>query len=190
MAKTLSPTTLYFFIIIVFTPILGNSHIFSRTSSLENFRLNRGKLSHLRFYFHDILSGKDPTVLRIAASAVTNKSKTAFGFLAMADDPLTVGPDPNSRLVGRAQGTYGSADKNEVGLLMVMNFAFMEGKYNGSTLSLLGRNEVFSEVREMSIVGGTGVFRFACGYAQAKTYKFDLKTGDTVVEYNVYVMHY
>ncbi|XP_020213398.1 dirigent protein 7 [Cajanus cajan] len=65
-----------------------------------------------------------------------------------------------------------------------------EGKYNGSTLSMLGRNTVFSAVREMPIVGGSGAFRFARGYAEAKTHTLDLKTRDAVVEYNVYVFHY
>ncbi|QHO44622.1 hypothetical protein S83_018944 [Arachis hypogaea] len=66
----------------------------------------------------------------------------------------------------------------------------MEGKYNGSTVSLLGRNAVFSGVREMSIVGGSGVFRFARGYAQAKTVWLNTTSGDAIVEYNVYVLHY
>lgn len=108
----------------------------------------------------------------------------------MIDDPLTMGPESSSKVVGRAQGFYASASQSEAGLLMVMNFAFMEGKYNGSTLSVLGRNAVFSEVREMPIVGGNGAFRFARGYAQAKTHTFNLKTGDAIVEYNVYVYHY
>ncbi|CAN1772854.1 Dirigent protein 22 [Linum perenne] len=60
---------------------------------------------------------------------------------------------------------------------MVFNFAFKEGKYNGSNLSVLGRNR-------------SGVFRFARGYAQARTHWIDLKSGDAVVEYNVYVFHY
>lgn len=73
---------------------------------------------------------------------------------------------------------------------MAMNFAFMDGKYNGSTLSILGRNSVFSDVREMPVIGGSGLFRFARGYALAHTRKIDFETGDAVVEYNVYVMHY
>ena len=108
----------------------------------------------------------------------------------MIDDPLTVGPEPGSKLVGKAQGIYASASQEESGLLMVMNFEFSEGKYNGSTLSLLGRNTVFSTVREMPIVGGSGLFRFARGYAQAKTHWFNLTSGDAVVEYNIYVFHY
>ena len=108
----------------------------------------------------------------------------------MIDDPLTVGPEPGSKQVGRAQGIYASASLSEAGLLMVLNYAFTEGKYNGSTISILGRNPVFSAVREMPVVGGSGLFRFARGYAQARTHFFDLKTGDAVVEYNVYVFHY
>ncbi|KAE8726625.1 Dirigent protein 3 [Hibiscus syriacus] len=148
------------------------------------------KLSHLHFYFHDIVSGRNPTAIRVASAAMTNKSETFFGAVVMIDDPLTEAPERNSKLLGKAQGIYASAAQDEIGLLMVMNLAFMEGKYNGSSLSLLGRNCVFTTVREMPIVGGSGLFRFARGYAQAKTHTLDLKTGDAVVEYNVYVFHY
>ena len=72
----------------------------------------------------------------------------------MIDDPLTEGPELSSKLVGKAQGIYASASQSETGLLMVLNYVFTEGKYNGSSLSILGRNAVFSGVREMPIVGG------------------------------------
>ena len=73
---------------------------------------------------------------------------------------------------------------------LTMNFAFTEGKYNGSTLTILGRNAVFHKVREMPVIGGSGVFRFARGYAEANTHWIEIKSGDVVVEYNVYVFHY
>ncbi|XP_049400788.1 dirigent protein 21-like [Solanum stenotomum] len=148
------------------------------------------KVTKLHFYFHDIVSGKNPTAVQIAQSNMTAKSPTSFGFVAMMDDPLTVGPETNSRIVGRAQGIYGSADQNEGALLMTLNFVFTTGKYNGSTLSVLGRNPVFHQYREMPIVGGSGVFRLAQGIATAKTYWFNLTSGDAVVEYNVMVLHY
>ncbi|KAK6933883.1 Dirigent protein [Dillenia turbinata] len=44
-------------------------------------------------------------------------------------------------------------------LLMEMNFAFTEGKYNGSSISILGRNPVFNDVRATPTVGGIGLFR-------------------------------
>ncbi|PKI26287.1 hypothetical protein CRG98_049024, partial [Punica granatum] len=69
---------------------------------------------------------------------------------------------------------------------MAMNFVFIEGKYNGSTITILGRNPVFNAVREMPVVGGSGLFRFARGYVQLRTHNFDPKTGDATVEYNAY----
>ena len=106
------------------------------------------------------------------------------------DDPLTLGPERSSKMVGRAQGIYASASQTEVSLLMVLTFAFTEGKYNGSNLSVLGRNTVLSAVREMPIVGGSGLFRYARGYAEARTHTVNFNTRDAVVEYNVYVFHY
>ncbi|KAM0054985.1 putative dirigent protein [Helianthus debilis subsp. tardiflorus] len=156
----------------------------------ENLPNMTPKLTHLHFYLHDLVSGSDPTVFRVAQSNITSSSPTAFGFIAMADDMLTTGPEPNSTVLGRAQGIYGSACLEESGLLMTMNLVFTGADYNGSTLSLLGRNSVFHTYREMPIVGGSGVFRMARGVATAKTYEFNLTSGDAVVEYNVMVQHY
>ncbi|XP_017975991.1 PREDICTED: dirigent protein 22 [Theobroma cacao] len=196
MAKTLSEllssTSLFLFTLLFFSTTLAStkSNGFSNILSPAKLGLKQEKLSHLHFYFHDIVSGRKPSAVRVASAAITNKSATGFGAVVIADDPLTVAPERNSKLVGKGQGIYASAAQDEFGLLMVMNFALTEGKYNGSSLSLLGRNTVFSTVREMPIVGGSGLFRFSRGYAQAKTHTFDTKTGDTVVEYNVYVFHY
>ncbi|KAK2633033.1 dirigent protein 22 [Eucalyptus grandis] len=170
--------------------VAANSHTFARSLLPQELGLKKEKLSHLHFYFHDIVSGRNPTAVRVAEAKMTNSSATGFGAVVMIDDPLTEGPEMSSKEVGRAQGIYALSSQNDVGLLMVQNYVFTEGKYNGSTLSVLGRNAVFSGVREMSIVGGSGLFRFARGYAQAKTHTMDRKTGDTVVNYNVYVFHY
>ncbi|KAF5729300.1 dirigent protein 22-like isoform X1 [Tripterygium wilfordii] len=144
------------------------------------------KRTDLHFYFHDVVDGKNPTAMRI----VTPPSEAVGGFGAtfMADDPLTEGPEPTSKLVGRAQGVYALASQHEIGLLMVMTFAFVEGTSNGSTLSILGRNLIFDTVREMPVVGGTGLFRYAQGYALAKTVRLT-ETGNAVVEYNISVIH-
>jgi hypothetical protein len=108
----------------------------------------------------------------------------------MIDNPLTLGPELSSKLVGKAQGFYASACIDELDLLVAMNLVFIEGKYNGSSITILGRNPVFHKVREMPVIGGSGLFKFARGYAQANTYSFDPKSFVAVVEYNVYVFHY
>ncbi|KAK7390278.1 hypothetical protein VNO78_25580 [Psophocarpus tetragonolobus] len=148
------------------------------------------KLSHFKFYWHDILSGKNPTSVAVVPPPLKVNTTTAFGLVNMMDNPLTLGPQLSSKLVGKAQGFYASASQTEIDLLMAMNLAFTEGKYNGSTITILGRNCIFNKVREMPVIGGSGLFRFARGYAEAKTHWIDLKTGDATVEYNVYVMHY
>ncbi|OIV95468.1 hypothetical protein TanjilG_06930 [Lupinus angustifolius] len=132
-----------------------DSHFFHKTISPTLIGLNKEKLSHLHFYFHDILSGPKPTAVNVAQAQMTNKSPTGFGMVMMADDPLTSGPEPDSKLVGKAQGIYASAAQDQI-----------------------------------PIVGGSGLFKFARGYAHAKTHTFDLKTGNAIVEYNVYVFHY
>ncbi|XP_030928056.1 dirigent protein 22-like [Quercus lobata] len=191
MAKIFPSTLLISFAIFFFsTYIKAETPVFSRNLSPSSLGLKREKLSHLHFYFHDILSGPKPNAVRVAQAAMTNTSSTSFGAVSVIDDALTMLPDNSSKVVGRAQGIYASASQSEFGLLMVLNFAFIEGEYNGSTLSVLGRNTILSTVRELPIVGGSGVFRFARGYAHAKTYTFDTKTGDAVVEYNVYALHY
>ncbi|XP_048234736.1 dirigent protein 19-like [Ricinus communis] len=174
-----------------FTTILvaGDNHEFVRTMDRKLFGLKKEKLSHFRLYWHDIVSGINPTGVQVAGPPL-NTSKTGFGLVRMIDNPLTLGPEMSSKLVGKAQGFYAQASQEEIGLLMAMNFAFIEGKYNGSTITVLGRNSVFSTVREMPVIGGSGLFRFARGYVQAKTHKLDLATGDAVVEYNIYVLHY
>ncbi|KAB2607902.1 dirigent protein 22-like [Pyrus ussuriensis x Pyrus communis] len=160
--------------------------LFSTTLGLKN----QEKLSHLHFYFHDIVSGPNPAAVWIAQTPISKKSPTLFGSIAMFDDPLTVGPTRSSKLVGRAQGLYGSASQSEDALLMAMNFVFYEGNYNGSSLSVLGRNSVLEAVREMPVIGGSGVFRLARGYVQAKTVTFNATSGDALVEYDVFVFHY
>ena len=191
MNKTLIPVFLIFSTIVFFsTTVAGKSHKFSEKLSPEKLGFKHEKLTHLNFFFHDIVTGQNPTAVRVAEAAMTNTSKTLFGSVMIIDDPLTEGPEMESNLVGRAQGMYASAGQNEPGLLMAMTFHFVEGKFNGSNLSFLGRNSVFSEVRELPIVGGSGLFRFARGYAEARTRTLDMKTGNAVVEYNVYVFHY
>ncbi|XVE48891.1 hypothetical protein DITRI_Ditri01bG0038000 [Diplodiscus trichospermus] len=167
-------------------PWAQSFHVESWASKLD---AKQETVTNLQFYFHDTVSGKSPSAIRVAQAPDTEKSPTLFGAMLMADDPLTETPDPNSKLLGRAQGLYGSAGKTELGLIMAMSFCFTDGIYNGSSISILGKNSAMSPVREMPIVGGTGVFRLARGYALAKTHWFDITTGDAIVGYNVTIVH-
>jgi hypothetical protein len=137
------------------------------------------------------MSGKNPTSITVVPPPLKLNTATSFGLVNIYDDPLTLGPELSSKIVGKAQGFYASASKDDFSLLMAMNFAFIEGEYNESTITIMGRNSALNKVREMPIVGGSGLFRFARGYAQTSTYQYaHIKSEDTIVEYNVYVFHY
>ncbi|KAJ1274769.1 hypothetical protein BS78_05G086900 [Paspalum vaginatum] len=152
------------------------------------------KETHLRVFWHDVVSGGPnvSTVAQVAEGPSSSASATGFGTVTVIDDPLTDGPNltsSSSTLVGRAQGVYVSAGRDSLSLMMAMNFVFVDGAYNGSSLAILGANPADRKVREMPVVGGTGAFRFARGYCQATTRWFDANTGDATVEYNLYVRH-
>ncbi|XWS55064.1 hypothetical protein CRYUN_Cryun10bG0143100 [Craigia yunnanensis] len=148
--------------LVAVTPWAQSFRVESWTTKLE---AKQETVTNLQFYFHDTVSGKNPSAIRVAQAADTEKSLTLFGALLVADDPLTETPDPNSKLLGRAQGLYGSVGKTELGLIMALSFCFSDGIYNGSSISILGKNSALSPVREMPIVGGTGLFRLARGFA-------------------------
>nr|VDD52884.1 unnamed protein product [Brassica oleracea] len=133
--------------------------------------------------------GHNPTSVKVAEAAQTNTSKTYFGSMFVMDCPLTTLPNISSNIIGYAQGMTASASQTELGLLMILHFVFTEREYNGSTISILGRNLVFENVREMPVVGGSGLFRFARGYAEGKTYSLDVKSGNATLEYNVFILH-
>ncbi|GER35846.1 disease resistance-responsive (dirigent-likeprotein) family protein [Striga asiatica] len=137
------------------------------------------KMTTREFYFHDLVSGRQPTAVPIAHPK--KPFPNLFGYLVMIDDPLTEGPDIGSKAVGRAQGMYGGSGLETISLTMALTFVFDE---DNSTLSMLGRNHITDNPREMPIIGGTGKFRMADGFALANTVSFTTQ-GDAVVHYNV-----
>lgn len=152
-------------------------------------KMGMEKMTRLHFYFHDVVTGDNPTAVRIAEARGTKSSSTMFGALYMIDDPLTEGPDPDSKLVGRAQGFYGHSGMSEMSLIMGMSLVFTGNeKFNGSSISVFTRNPITHTDRQFAIVGGTGYFQFARGYISGKTYR--ISGPDAIVEYNCTIIHY
>ncbi|KAI3899606.1 hypothetical protein MKW98_008394 [Papaver atlanticum] len=185
----------YFSFVLVVVMVLSVTH--AQASKKKNwcsetvpYKMGMEKMTKLHFYFHDNITGDYPTTFKIAeAPGVSNTSSTFFGELYMADDPLTVGPDPNSRLVGRAQGFFGFSAQKDLSLIMGISIVFTGNKkLNGSTISIFTRNPIANTDREFSIVGGTGYFKLARGFVTAKTYWASGK--NAIVEYTCNIVHY
>ncbi|KAL4572884.1 hypothetical protein LXL04_019672 [Taraxacum kok-saghyz] len=150
--------------------------------------LKKQKVTKLNFYFHDKIAPPSQTAYQVFESTLSSAGMAQFGRGYMFDNPLTVSPDLQSMSIGRGQGLSGAASLQEPRLLMNMNVVFTQGKFNGSTLQVLGANPILSPVREMSIVGGTGDFRLARGVATAQPYFFNATA--TILEFNLIVLHY
>ncbi|KAK9677571.1 hypothetical protein RND81_11G152600 [Saponaria officinalis] len=183
---------IYFTIILIIFSIIfpTNGDYFSKTK-IANLPIL--KKTTLHFYLHDILSGKNPSAILAARPNITlgQKSATPFGSVYAIDDPITIGPEANSTVIGNAQGLYLSSSKDTFSLVMYVDFGFTYGKFNGSSISIFSRNPVSEgSDREVGVVGGRGKFKLAKGFAKVQTYYLDIKSGDAILEYNVDVYHY
>ncbi|ONK66482.1 uncharacterized protein A4U43_C06F8630 [Asparagus officinalis] len=142
------------------------------------------KSTHLHLYFHEINAGPNKTTTVVIAPS--NSTSSGFGTIVAFDDELREGPDPNSKLVGRAQGQGSAVSKEEQAYLFNSNFIFVEGEYNGSTLAVYGRIVIASSIREWSIIGGTGEFRLARGYVNGTV--LSSRAGTLLIELDIRVL--
>jgi len=51
-------------------------------------KLGLEKISHLHFYFHDLLEGTNMTAVGVASSPATDSSLTQFGMVRVMDDSI------------------------------------------------------------------------------------------------------
>uniref|UniRef100_A0A0D9XUQ0 Dirigent protein n=1 Tax=Leersia perrieri TaxID=77586 RepID=A0A0D9XUQ0_9ORYZ len=136
--------------------------------------------AHLHFYMHDVLTGSTPTAVQIL-----NGPRGNFGDTIVIDDRLTETASPSSSAVGRAKGQYVWASRGNPELLVTMEVVLESGPYAGSSVTVVGRDDIGSPTRELSVVGGTGQFRMASGYVLWKTVSLDHP--NAVLELDVYV---
>ncbi|CAN6196628.1 unnamed protein product [Urochloa humidicola] len=136
---------------------------------------------------HDILTGSSPTAVQVTKGPVASAAipSVAFGDTFVIDDALTESSSPSSAAVGRAQGFYMMTSQAGAVLTVCANLLLTSGDYNGSTIAVMGPDDVAADVRELSVVGGTGKFRMASGYVLWKT--ASLNAPDATIELDVYV---
>ncbi|KAL3636971.1 hypothetical protein CASFOL_019270 [Castilleja foliolosa] len=165
-----------FYMLIISLLLLGSSAAYAKP---------RPKVTRLHFFLQDTYSGPNASVYPVAQSAITSNSSTSFGLVCVVDDPLTVDPNPSSEMVGRAQGTVAYADLNEEAIHVSLTFVFTGGEYNGSSLTMVGRNALSNVFRRMPIVGGTGAFELAQGVATTRTYSTQPEMDRSTAEFNI-----
>lgn len=197
MASTTSTAVL-----LVSTAILVAAATYFRHGTLSGGGGGGTAGTHLHFFMHDQYTGANPTAALIVPGRppLSNATATAtatgsgdddehprrFGDIAVMNNALTEGPGRGSARVGTAQGfTVRVAEHGSVNALS-MHLVLEAGEHAGSSLVVSGRVDTDLAVRESVVVGGTGRFRLARGYALSRSYDYDLAKGG-VVEVDVYL---
>lgn len=154
--------------------------------------LSQLKETNMTLYFQDWSGGPNATVLQITGHQDHHAplSFAKFGSLFVTDDPITEAFDNNSAEIARAQGIYVTSALDGKISHVLISIIFTSGEYEGSTLEIQGASPQFERVREVAVVGGTGKFRVARGYATFETIHFDLAIHYVVIRCNVTILHY
>ncbi|CAI9091559.1 OLC1v1026622C1 [Oldenlandia corymbosa var. corymbosa] len=145
--------------------------------------------TNLVLYVHDNFSGHDTSAVTVAGCNGPTTSVLKFGTLVAVDDPVTEGPDRDSREIGRAQGLYINSQMDGKGLHLVFSVVFTEGEYKGSSLEIQGPDPFSVKEREFSVVSGTGFFRFVRGYGIMTTEFIDIPNLRAILKLDVTVKY-
>ncbi|XP_042466993.1 pterocarpan synthase 1-like [Zingiber officinale] len=141
--------------------------------------------THLHFFIHENVNSPNATAITVVNSTTSNPG--GFGSIGIFDDELREGSSVDSKLIGRAQGMAPEVSLSEMAWLVLIDFVFTDGEYNGSSLMVVGR-ATFEGPTERSIIGGTGKFRMARGYTINKLLS-GAPTGHVIAEYDAYIVH-
>ncbi|KAL2541146.1 Dirigent protein 25 [Abeliophyllum distichum] len=95
--------------------------------------------------------------------------KLMFGTMTVFDDELTEGEDLGSGLVGKAQGFYIASSEDGRSQTMAFTVMFSSGGYVDS-FTLFGVHRTAVAESHLAIMGGTGKYVNAKGFAKVKTF--------------------
>ncbi|GER44970.1 disease resistance-responsive (dirigent-likeprotein) family protein [Striga asiatica] len=91
-----------------------------------------------------------------------------FGTITVIDDYLTSAPELGSQQLGKAQGVYVASSGDGSSQMMAFT-AVMEGGEFGDSLNFFGVYRIGRHVSRLSVTGGTGKFKNACGFAEVRS---------------------
>ncbi|XP_068637585.1 dirigent protein 25-like [Aristolochia californica] len=117
--------------------------------------------------------------------------KLLFGTLTVIDDVLTEGHDLGSGVVGKAQGFYVASSEDGTSQTMAFTAMFQADHYVNS-LTFFGVHRTVTDESHLAVLGGTGKFVNAKGYAIVKTLNPEQHTTDgveTLLELTVFLSY-
>ncbi|KAG2730122.1 hypothetical protein I3760_01G278500 [Carya illinoinensis] len=115
-----------------------------------------------------------------------------FGTMTVFDDELTEGHELRSGLVGKAQGFYVVCSEDGTTQTMAFTVMFESGSYADS-LSFFGIHRTAVSESQLAIMGGTGKYVNAKGFATVKTLVdttlHETDGVETLLEFTVYITY-
>ncbi|XP_055811977.1 dirigent protein 16-like [Solanum dulcamara] len=91
-----------------------------------------------------------------------------FGTITVIDDFLTLSPELGTQNLGKAQGVYVASSADGSTQMMAFTAMFEGGEY-GDSLNFFGVYRIGSTMSRISVTGGTGKFKNACGFAEIRS---------------------
>jgi hypothetical protein len=122
-----------------------------------------------------------------------------FGSITVVDDELTEGHELGSAIIGRAQGFYLASSLDGTSQTLSLTVLLHEDHDHHDTLddaiSFFGVHRTASHASHIAVVGGTGRFEHAKGYAVVETLhnqedQHVTDGHDTILHFSVYLTYY
>ncbi|KAL5219243.1 hypothetical protein ABZP36_019927 [Zizania latifolia] len=114
-----------------------------------------------------------------------------FGTTTVIDDEITEGHELGAAVIGRAQGFYVASSQDGTSKTIMLT-AMFEGEGHGDTLSFFGVHRMAEPESHVAIIGGTGKYENAKGFAAIKTlHPGDEHTTDgveTLLQFNIHLI--
>lgn len=104
-----------------------------------------------------------------------------FGTIFATDDPITETLSKISTQVGRAQGILVASALSGSNVHVSVSIAFTNGDTMVACLEIQGISRQYERYKELSVVAGTGTFRYARDLATLETIFHDDMTSYSVV---------
>ncbi|BBN10063.1 protein MpDIR27 [Marchantia polymorpha subsp. ruderalis] len=113
----------------------------------------------LTLYVHESRVPPNPTLITVV-TATGNLSQIGFGSIQVFSNVLKDGPSNDSTVIGVEPGFVTIGKQN-----IFVSYTFtISGPEGNGTLAVQGQFALNVWPREMAVVGGTGIFRYANGY--------------------------
>jgi len=135
----------------------------------------------MTLYLHETAKGPNATISPIIGLPGKGWTFDHFGTIFAVDDPVVLSPNPFSGVVGRAQGMLAVAAHDGANAFVSLSIVFTKWQYSGSSIEIQGLTRQREKHREVSVVSGTGKFRFVRGYAVFETVSFDANTAHSII---------